>query len=273
VEGSAPLRSDYGGAPAGKPTAVLNASFSGYDYKPARNDAGRHFLLDDYGKLNRSARNLGASASLTPQQTTDSCWSLFRDPPTDMNYKPKQQMSKFGSGFMRRQQKTIEPYTDRVNYEEERARRLEGPQQLRTERLVAKQSAAYNGFDVITGADDGRAPWQSGKKRVPGYFANASGDDAPAGRLYDGTWRFFATQGGQREPASHRVQRLEKEGLFHTTRTSTVIGVGPGSSEIPSKGVRENFNESHWAIRKREAAAAPRSAADAADIAAVRALQ
>ena len=116
----------------------------------------------------------------------------------------------------------------------------------------------------------GRAPWKSGKRAVPGYFSNPSGDDAPAGRLYDGSWRFYATQGGQREPASHRAERLQKEGLFHTTRTSTVIGVGPGSSEIPSKGVRENFTESYWAGRKREAAAKP--ASDAADVAMVRAL-
>ena len=106
-----------------------------------------------------------------------------------------------------------------------------------------------------------------------------------------------------------RCGRIVSDGLFHTNRTSTVIGIGPNKpqagprysrdisqmpqirrshlgdisrrQEIASVGVRENFNESHYANARRAAAAtaaagkrvdATAPELRAADVAMVRAL-
>ena len=108
-----------------------------------------------------------------------------------------------------------------------------------------------------------------------------------------------------------RCGRIVSDGLFHTNRTSTVIGIGPNKpqveprysrdladptdprsrrshlgdasrrQEIASVGVRENFNDSHYAKARRAAAAtaaagkrvdAAAPELRAADVAMVRAL-
>ena len=72
----------------------------------------------------------------------------------------------------------------------------------------------------------------------------------------------------------HRAARqatLEGDGLVTTQRTSTVIGVGINpSQEIKSIGARENFTESVYAIRRRNAAAERAKEADVAMVAGLR---
>ena len=78
--------------------------------------------------------------------------------------------------------------------------------------------------------------------------------DAPGGRLRDSTARFFCThdQLPHRPPRQHL---LETDGLTHTKRTSTVIGVGSNpSQEIFSIGAREVLADSIYGIQRRRAA-------------------
>ena len=85
--------------------------------------------------------------------------------------------------------------------------------------------------------------------------------DGAGGRLRDSTSRFFCTQ--EQLPRNQaRSDFIENDGLLHTKRTSTVIGIGANpAQEIYSIGARENFTESQYAITRRESslAAAPRS--------------
>ena len=71
-----------------------------------------------------------------------------------------------------------------------------------------------------------------------------------------------------------RQQTIQTDGLTTTQRTSTVIGVGINpSQEIKSIGARENFTESVYAIRGRNAAAERSQAARAEDVAMVASLR
>ena len=68
-----------------------------------------------------------------------------------------------------------------------------------------------------------------------------------------------------------RQRTLVNDGLVTTQRKSTILGYGDHGARLSSIGVRENFNESHYAQTRRakfERAAAAR----ASDVALVRAL-
>ena len=149
-----------------------------------------------------------------PQKSTDNCWDLFKNPDYPDQRRHANPGSKFGAGFMRRQQPAIKQDEVRLAYAEERSARLQQAAVLRTERLVANSNVAYHGraptpphhersytgflllhalsnvtctiirsrFDVVTGADDGRAAWRPSKRGVPGYNKATRGDDAPIGR-------------------------------------------------------------------------------------------
>ena len=90
--------------------------------------------------------------------------------------------------------------------------------------------------------------------------------DAAGGRLRDSTARFFCTP-QQMPHRQARQQTLEDDGLTTTQRTSTVIGVGLNpAAEIKSIGVRENFTESVYAIRRRNSNMDPRTALGRANL-------
>ena len=85
--------------------------------------------------------------------------------------------------------------------------------------------------------------------------------DGAGGRLRDSTSRFFCTQ--EQLPRNQaRSDFIENDGLLHTKRTSTVIGIGANpAQEIYSIGARENFTESQYAITRRESSLAARRSA------------
>ena len=74
--------------------------------------------------------------------------------------------------------------------------------------------------------------------------------DGAGGRLRDSTARFFCTQ--EQLPRNQaRSDFIENDGLLHTKRTSTVIGIGANpAQETYSIGARENFTESQYAITR-----------------------
>ena len=95
--------------------------------------------------------------------------------------------------------------------------------------------------------------------------------DGAGGRLRDSTSRFFCTQ--EQLPRNQaRSDFIENDGLLHTKRTSTVIGIGANpAQEIYSIGARENFTESQYAITRRESSlAAAQRASDVAMVAALK---
>lgn len=157
------------------------------------------------------------------------------------------QYTKFRSGFMRRQGPEIDAEADRKLFEANREQRLIAPASQRHERLMATQTFAYNGYNVVT-ADEvpGRhgAPyeWRPGKRRIQDC-RHPTGADAPVSRLRDSTARFHCTPEDLPTSGLRRFT-LVNDGLTATKRTSTVIGIGPNRPmEIPSVGVRENFEQ------------------------------
>ena len=87
---------------AGKWTHRLNASFSAYDYKVAKLDSGRSFLMDDYLQSGRVARRRDLSDM--PHLGHDSCWEVMRkDDAPDFVAKQGFRETKLHAGFMRRQ--------------------------------------------------------------------------------------------------------------------------------------------------------------------------
>ena len=80
-----------------------------------------------------------------PQKSTDNCWDLFKNPDYPDQRRHANPGSKFGAGFMRRQQPAIKQDEVRLAYAEERSARLQQAAVLRTERLVANSNVAYHG--------------------------------------------------------------------------------------------------------------------------------
>ena len=256
---------------AGKATKGLNAAFSACEYKPARLEPGRTFLLDDYeGRQCRAHReNL--------HLTGDACFQAMAYEKNVTQFNPVQESAKFHTGFYRRQQGTIRQDAERKQHEGIKEERAAVITRMRGDRMHATSSFAYNGYDIITGEDldpskdRGRRPearhWEPGneldhtERRDVGMQSDTAG-----GRLRDSTSRFFCTP--QQMP--HRQARqhtLETDGLTKTQRTSTVIGVGLNpAAEIKSIGVREAFTESAYAIRRRNSAMDPRTALGRANL-------
>lgn len=94
---------------AGKPTNKLNASFSAFDYAPAKLDNARSFLMDDYLQSGRIARK-------REEPTRDRCWDVLHYQKDVVPFEPRQGFSetKFHSGFMRRQGSQIAYLQQRV---------------------------------------------------------------------------------------------------------------------------------------------------------------
>ena len=101
---------------AGKPSTVLNSSHSAYDYKPARLDRHRSFMMDDYLNAGRFARHKPEGSA-----SSDSCWQVlnYKDQP---QFETKQGFceTKFHSGFTRRQQPSIRQDEQRLMNESAR---------------------------------------------------------------------------------------------------------------------------------------------------------
>mgnify|MGYP007045558944 CR=1 FL=1 len=136
--------------------------------------------------------------------------------------------------------------------------------------------AARDAGDVGRGYDykDASTPYTSAQLRhryaCSTPAPNEAGADTAGGRLRDSTARFFCTP-DQLPHRPARTQLLDTDGLVVTKRTSTVIGVGINpSQEIKSIGARENFTESVYAIRRRNAAAERAKEADVAMVAGLR---
>ncbi len=237
--------------PAGKGTNPLNASFSAYDYRPARLDNGRSFLMDDYAKTGRVSRRNELEPSLSKLRR-DHCWDVMHYQKNPAPFEPVQGFNetKFHTGFMRRQLYDI-PHPPSQNKEvvlqrEARTRRL---QDARREALVATESFAYNGYNIITGEEldkskDRAARAHHKRRHIKEPYDKGMSANAPGGRLRDSTSRFFCT--AQQMPSRYQRQALlEADGLTHTKRKSSVIGVGSGPAhEIPSIGAREALSES-----------------------------
>lgn len=124
---------------AGKATRALNASFSACEYKPARLEPGRTFLLDDYeGRQCRAHReNL--------HLTGDACFQAMAYEKNITQFAPVQESAKFHAGFYRRQQSTIRQDAERKEREAMKEDRNEAITKIRGERQHAATSFAYNG--------------------------------------------------------------------------------------------------------------------------------
>ena len=124
---------------AGKATRALNASFSACEYKPARLEPGRTFLLDDYeGRQCRAHReNL--------HLTGDACFQAMAYEKNITQFAPVQESAKFHAGFYRRQQSTIRQDAERKEREAMKEERNEAITKIRGERQHAATSFAYNG--------------------------------------------------------------------------------------------------------------------------------
>ena len=250
---------------AGKATKGLNAAFSAVEYKSARLEPGKTFLMDDYeGRQCRAHReNL--------HLTGDQCFQAMAYEKNVTQFNPIQESAKFHTGFYRRQQGTILQDAERKQREGYKEDRGEVITRMRGERVNAASSFAYNGYDIITGhdfdpsKDRGRRP--QARHVAPGNELDHSERrdvgmqaDTAGGRLRDSTARFFCTP-QQMPHRQARQQTIEADGLTTTQRTSTVIGVGLNpAAEIKSIGARENFTESVYAIRRRNSVMDPRTA-------------
>ena len=226
---------------AGKPTNRLNASFSAYDYAPAKLDHKRSFLMDDYLNAGRAARK-------AEEPSRDRCWDLLHYQKDVVPFEPRQGFSetKFHSGFMRRQGSQM-PYL-----EEREARRRIEPEPRAPPPRVSYNVLTSEGMDPSMDRAHGerRHIVDARESRAAGMYA-----DAPGGRLRDSTSRFFCTS-DQMPHRPNRQHLLETDGLTHTKRTSTVIGVGTNpSQEIFSIGAREVLADSIYGITRRRAAA------------------
>jgi hypothetical protein len=104
---------------------------------------------------------------------------------------------------------------------------------------------------------------------VAGYPVGAGGD-GPIGRLRDSTSRFHCTP-DELKISEARQRILVNDGLVTTQRKSTILGYGDHGARLASIGVRENFNESHYA-QTRRAGFERMAAAKATDVALVLAL-
>ena len=272
IEGPAIIRRTAGAPAAGQPTKALNKSFSGYEYLPSRlQGAGtRSFLMDDY-PLDRSSR--------TNKPEQDQMYDFLQYQKEVAPWQPKQGFSetRFHNGFQRRQQPDIRQDEGRLAHVAAREKRADDFLPKRREHLTHLEGFAYNGYNIITGEDldpakdrarrpearHVRDPYDERLKRMDA--------DGAGGRLRDSTSRFFCTQ--EQLPRNQaRSDFIENDGLLHTKRTSTVIGIGANpAQEIYSIGARENFTESQYAITRREASlAAAQRASDVAMVAALK---
>jgi len=257
---------------AGKPSTLMNSSFSAYDYKPSHLDGQRSFMMDDYLQSGRFARSKPASGG-------DSCWELLHYK-AEPQFKPVQGFSetKFHNGFMRRQQSSILQDQQRLENEVHKEQRAERVMTQRRQRLGALESFAYNGYDVITGQEidpsRNRGPHKE-RRHVADHVADRSsmvGADTSGGRLRDSTSRFFCTS-DQLPHRAGRCHNITNDGLTVTQRTSTMIGVGPNpAQEIHSTGASEALSNSLYGL-KRRAVVGRRSTPSAEDVALVRSLK
>jgi hypothetical protein len=278
---------------AGKATASLNASFSAYDYKPAKIEGGRSFLMDDYLHVNRAAR-------AHEEHKRDNCWDILQYQKDVAPFQPRQGFSetKFHSGFMRRQGSQMPYLTDRVCGRHPHAPRPASSRRLRPlahtsapRALRARNPAALTaahpplappppraqdakrklepepkpqrsaaGYNVLTseGMHPGMDRAHGERRHIVDHRASREAGlsaDTPGGRLRDSTSRFFCTA----DQLPHRPARqhnLETDGLTVTKRTSTVIGVGSNpSQEIFSIGAREVLGDSVYGIQRRRGGA------------------
>ena len=260
IEGPAIIRAQYDSTAAGKPTSLLNASFSGYDYKQSRLDNhSRAFMMDDYGHVGRVARGQPPSSS---SLVSDSCWELLRHRGGSSQFVPPQglQQTKFHSGFIRKQEPYIQQDVARKEAELRKGERADRILEERRGRLGELQSFGYNGYDIITGREIDPAK-NRGRRRERRHVPDLSqsgdplaGADTSGGRLRDSTSRFFCTA-DLLPHRSNREQTLQNDGLTSTQRTSTLIGLGPNpAQEIVSIGVREALGDSLWGARRRREA-------------------
>ena len=225
---------------AGKATNRLNASFSAFDYAPAKLDHGRSFLMDDYLQSGRVARR-------RDEAERDRCWDVLQYQKDVEPFKPRQGFSetKFHNGFMRRQGSQM-PYL--VEREEQRNRdpAPQAPPPPRVSYNVLTSEGMNPSMD--RGHGERRHVVDHRELRQASMHA-----DTPGGRLRDSTSRFFCTA----DQLPHRPTRqhlLETDGLTQTKRTSTVIGVGTNpSQEIFSIGAREVLADSIYGITRRAA--------------------
>ena len=128
--------------PAGKETRTLNASFSAYDYKPAKLDFGRSFLMDDYVRTGRVARHDPRLDGSLRHLKGDSCWDVihYQQESQQQQFTPTQGFNetKFHKGFMRRQQCDI----PRVSYGDYDRERVPRPDPHPTRHAAAAPSSA-----------------------------------------------------------------------------------------------------------------------------------
>lgn len=237
---------------AGVATETLNASFSAADVPSQKRQPHVPVLMEDYQQANRTLRRTvpvnDSVASLISHGCSDANDSLLGVGST--------RTTKFGAGFVRRQQTSIEKSGAK---REQPSQKQSATSELRRERLVQRQSFAYHGYDIISGAELAggapprrlAAPCMDAKRTIAaGESAVTTGADSQLGRLRDSTSRFHCTP--QELPTTERRRELlSTEGLVETQRKSALLGVGPGCHEIASSGAEDNFRKSEYAIRRR----------------------
>jgi len=162
-----------------------------------------------------------------------------------------------------------------------RVYRLVKPAEMRSTRLGHQESFGRSGYNLITGQEVSggptprklQTPLLTDKRHVfpevAGYPVGA-GSESATGRLRDSTSRFYCTP-EMLTVTEARQRNLINDGLVTTVRKSTILGYGDTGARIPSVGVRENFNDSHYS-QARHARFEKAAASKATDVALVKAL-
>lgn len=263
---------------AGRATVECNASHNAFDYKAAKLDFGRSFLMDDYVESGRTVRRMDLPGPVAHMRN-DACWEAIKNP-DQTTFVAKQGFSetKFHNGFMRRQGMSIPYLQERSSKPPPTEEAFERPGRRMMPHGPSHNVLTGEGVDKLARHPERRHIRDAEPIRAAGMYA-----DAPGGRLRDSSSRFFCTP-DQMPRRQGRQQNIEADGLTSTKRTSTVIGVGSNpSQEIFSIGAREALSDSLYGLQRRMATkAAPtisrapamskEAQAVAADVAMVKAL-
>ena len=244
---------------AGRATVDCNASHNAFDYKAAKLDFGRSFLMDDYVQSGRTVRRMDLPGPVAHMRD-DACWEAIKNP-DQTTFVAKQGFSetKFHNGFMRRQGMSIPYLQERASRPPQTEEAFERPGRRMMPHGARHNVLTGEGVEKLARHAERRHIVDAESIRAAGMYA-----DAPGGRLRDSSARFFCTP-EQMPHRQGRQQNIEADGFTTTKRTSTVIGVGSNpSQEIFSIGAREALGDSLYGLQRRMKAAPPTTKSAAA---------
>jgi len=153
------------------------------------------------------------------------------------------QSTKFGQGFVRRQENNIvNPAADAIReHQRQVEHRAELANRSRCENLHRIDS--LSGFNIISHERKGDGPREvkEGKKKLDGRMSDISNRNGQI-MLRDSMGKFFMPQGsGHRHVYRQKV--ILAEGVYEP-RCSSVIQIG--SKDMPSYGIEDNFSKSQY---------------------------